>query len=87
MIIKTTKIFDKQYKKRLRKNEQERVNEALKIFMNDKFDTILNNHALHGKYKGKRSMNAGGDIRIIFEEKGGIIIILLAIGTHAQLYK
>ncbi len=77
------KDFDK-----LRKKEKERVTEAIKMFHKNSSDKRLNNHQLKGKYRGKRSINAGGDLRIIFQESGEYIeILLLRLGSHAKLYK
>lgn len=39
----------------------------LHIFANNPFDTLLNNHALTGRYKGCRSINITGDIRAIYQ--------------------
>lgn len=58
----------------------------IKVFINDKYDLVLNNHPLFGKLNGLRSINISGDYRVIFEERSEDII-LMAIGTHSQLYK
>lgn len=60
--------------------------EKLKIFKNNKFNPLLNNHSLSGKLKGLRSINVSGDYRAIFEEKSENIIFV-AIGNHSELYK
>jgi addiction module RelE/StbE family toxin len=59
----------------------------LKIFINDQYYPIFNNHPLIGKLKNYRSINITGDWRAIFEELDeGKIIYFVAIGTHSQLY-
>lgn len=60
--------------------------ERLELFNKDKYSPILNNHALSGKLKKLRSMNITGDYRAIFKEQTDGIL-LIAIGTHSQLYK
>lgn len=84
MNIRTTKQFDKHYKN-LRKNEQKRVDKSLILFLTDQYHPLLKNHSLHGKWADNYSINAGGDIRIIFMKQGKEIIILLTIGSHSQL--
>lgn len=82
-------FFSKKFEKIFKKCPQKIKNkfiERLKIFKENKYDPLLNNHALSGKLNGFRSINISGDWRVIFEEKSeGIIFI--AIGTHSQLYK
>lgn len=86
MKIVRTKKFVKNYSK-LRLNEQLRIEEAIIKFSQNPFDAVLFNHALKGKMAGRRSISAGGDLRIIFEEeKDYVVVIMLAVGSHAQLY-
>jgi addiction module RelE/StbE family toxin len=87
MKIIRTKKFVKNYSN-LRHNEQSRVEEAILKFVNDPYHPILRNHALKGKMEGKRAIHAGGDLRIIFQEKENrIIVLMLAVGSHNQVYK
>jgi addiction module RelE/StbE family toxin len=59
----------------------------LKIFIDNQYHPLLNNHPLQGKLKGCRSINITGDWRAIFEEiDEGQIVHFVAIGTHSQLY-
>ena len=52
---------------------------------------ILNNHALTGKFQGRRSINITGDwraifsIRVNFESESEYYFEL--VGTHSQLYR
>lgn len=77
--------FKKDYKK-LKKSEQERFDNRLRIFLESQFHPILKNHPLHGKYDGYRSINVGGDLRAIYEtpEKG--VAYFIALDTHNKLY-
>jgi addiction module RelE/StbE family toxin len=86
MKIRKHKDFQKDFRK-LRKGEKERVFRVLEIFCQNPNHEILNNHLLKGKHLGKRSINAGGDLRIIFQETDDYFeVLFLAIGSHAKLY-
>jgi addiction module RelE/StbE family toxin len=84
MTIDFHKDFIKVFKKlppKIKKKFQER----LFLFEKDSFNSILNNHALNGKYQGYRSINVSGDIRAIYRKNlGGVIFI--EIGFHSKLY-
>jgi len=54
----------------------------LDIFVEDQFSYQLNNHALGGDFKGWRSINLTGDVRVQYREINQSIV-LLDIGTHA----
>jgi addiction module RelE/StbE family toxin len=55
--------------------------------MQDPTHPTFHNHALLGKYDGFRSINVTSDYHIVFEEReNGDVVLLLMIGTHAQLY-
>ncbi len=80
------KKFLKKFKK-LKKGEQKRVYNTIKLFKNNIFDPQIHNHALKGDFLGYRSLNVGGDLRIIFSEENEYVTILfLEIGTHSFLY-
>lgn len=54
----------------------------------DKFNPLLNNHALSGKFNGYRSINITADWRAVFkEDKGGDSIYFIDLGSHSQLYE
>ena len=89
MIARSTKKFIKSYSKSSLKIRNS-FDERLKIFSNNKFDPILNNHPLSGKYENHRSININGDWRAIYidmQEKGIDICLFAEMGTHSQLYK
>jgi len=80
------KNFTKQYQK-LSFKQQAFINEAILLFYKNPFDAKLRNHALKGKYKGCNSIDAAFDLRIIFkQEKNYIVVVLLKVGSHNQLY-
>ena len=57
------------------------------FFVENPFHPILNNHRLLGKYKGFRSINVTGDLRIIFEELDDKKVVFHIIDTHSNLYR
>jgi len=86
MNIFYSKKFVKSFEK-LPVKLQKKVSEKIKLFVHNRFDDSLNNHALKGAFVGLRSISVTGDLRIIFrEEKGYTIVIMLNIGSHSQLY-
>jgi len=76
--------FIKKYKK-LTTKLRDKFDERLKILITNAFAPELNNHGLHGKYAGCRSINVTGDLRAVYEvlEKG---IRFLDIDNHSNLY-
>ncbi len=84
MNIFYSKKFDKMFKKCPQEIKNKFI-ERLELLNEDKYSPILNNHALSGKLKGLRSVNISGDYRVIIKEKTDGIL-LIAIGTHSQLY-
>ena len=84
MTIVYHKDFKKNYKK-LSPKLREKLEERLRLFSEDEFNPILNNHALNGKYLGYRSINVTGDIRAIFRRESEEVIFV-AIAGHSNLY-
>jgi addiction module RelE/StbE family toxin len=83
-------LFHRNFKKnyeRLPVPEKSKFDKRLTSFIEDPFDPILGNHALHGAYRGYRSINIGGDIRAVYKAIGKEEYLFAAIGTHAQLYR
>ena len=77
--------FKKGYRK-LKKNEQERFDSRLKIFLDNAFHPVLKNHPLHGRYNGCRSINIGGDLRAVYEIADNDTAYFLVLDTHSKLY-
>ena len=78
------KSFEKRYKK-LPQKIKEKVKERNLLFEKNPFDPLLNNHTLHGKLTGMRSIDITGDYRAVFIENSGIAIFIF-VGTHSELY-
>ena len=86
MKVRFHKNFEKQYR-RLRKNEKNKVQKRLEIFLDNPFDVILNNHALKGKYTDYRSINITGDLRAIYKYINDEECIFVVLDIHSNLYK
>lgn len=86
MDIRFTNSFSKAYQK-LSDRDKLRVDEAIRLFRSDPFFWKLSNHKLQGTMKGKRAISAGFDLRIIFEERDGyMIVLMLDVGKHEGVY-
>lgn len=88
MIVAFKKSFEKS-KKKLSLSVRKKLRARLFLFEEDPFHALLNNHALHGKYLGYRSINITGDLRAIFEELSDgtyEFVEFVEIGSHSQLY-
>ncbi len=85
MKIVFKKSFVKQYKKLSNKIKQ-KVQERNILFEKDRYNSIFNNHALHGKYKGYRSISVSGNLRIIYKAIDKDSVLFIEIGTHSDLY-
>lgn len=86
MKLEYSRAFVKQLKKAPGKI-QKAVRQRLEIFLFDKYNPILNNHALEGKYRNFRSINISGDWRAVYRETGVGTVYFETLGTHRQLYK
>lgn len=85
MIVRFHRDFEKRYKK-LKAGEKNKFKKRLKIFLQDEFNSILNNHPLKGKYKGYRSINITGDLRAVYKRINKKAVVFAVIDTHSNLY-
>ena len=85
MKVQLHKKFKKQYDKL--KALQSKTDERLVLFMKHSFDSMLNNHALKGKYQGCRSINITGDFRAVYKLIDQNTAYFLELDTHSNLYK
>lgn len=85
MIIVTVKNFDKAFAK-LPKRIKELFLDKIEIFKIDPYNNILKNHQLKGSFKNYGSINITGDYRLIYEQYDDVIVRLIDIGTHSQIY-
>jgi len=79
------KSFEKEYKK-LSNKIKLKVQEKNTLFVADQRNPILNNHALHGRHKGYRSISITGNIRVIYKLLDKNTVLFAEIGTHSELY-
>lgn len=85
MIIRPTSKFRKSYKK-LPSRVKEAALEKEKIFRQNPFDSRLDTHKLHGRYKDYWAFTVIGQYRIMLAFAGKDIIDFINIGTH-EIYK
>lgn len=85
MTIYFHKNFEKSYKK-LKGADRKKIKDRLGVFINDPFDSQLNNHPLKGKYEDYRSINISGDLRAIYKYINDDECVFAEIGTHSELY-
>lgn len=86
MNILRSKRFQKAYDK-LDETSKTKVCEALTLFIEDRTNPALRDHALKGKLKDYRSFSAAWDLRIIYQEKEKFLkITLINVGTHNPVY-
>lgn len=86
MLIKYQKKFEKKFDK-FPHNIQEKINLTIIKFQTNPFDPSLRNHLLQGKMLGRRAISVTNDIRIIFREFDYyVLVIMLDVGTHNQVY-
>lgn len=78
--------FRKRYRK-LRDEERRRFRKRRDLFLKNPFHPALNNHPLHGAYLGYRSINVGGDLRVIYEAVDRFTAQFILIDTHSNLYE
>ncbi|HVC36173.1 MAG TPA: type II toxin-antitoxin system RelE/ParE family toxin [Candidatus Dormibacteraeota bacterium] len=86
MKLRYHKSFQKQSLK-LKETQSKRLKEALKLFQTEPYHEHLYNHPLTGEWKGYRSISFGGDWRVHYKPIGKDVALLVAVGTHSQLYK
>jgi addiction module RelE/StbE family toxin len=80
------KQFERQYAV-LDGKLRDKFKARMKIFINDEFDPMLNNHPLRGRYEGYRSINITGDMRALYKMKKEKQFVFIYIGNHSKLYK
>ena len=86
MKIVLHKDFIKAYKK-LRPAQKRKFKERRNLFLIEPFHPLLRNHSLQGRHDGYRSINIGGDFRVIYKAFSDEICVFVAIDTHSNLYR
>jgi mRNA interferase YafQ len=80
------KNFQKQFL-RLPIKKQQATEQAVSAFISNPSEPKLRDHALKGKWTGHRSIRAGGDLRIHYQQIDQNTVLFIAVGSHSQLYK
>jgi addiction module RelE/StbE family toxin len=86
MKLELSREFEKQYKK-LTQKQSEKVAQTLQAFLRDKSIVSLRYHALRGEWQGHYSISAGGDLRIHIRYISETVVLIVAVGSHSQLYR
>jgi addiction module RelE/StbE family toxin len=86
--IKRDKTFEKHFKQSISSNDKliKQFKQRLELFIEGELGYPLHDHALTGKFNGKRAFSIAGDIRVIYIELDDLIIFL-DIGSHNQVYR
>lgn len=88
MEIRQTKTFTKKFNKRVPKNSQlyQKFNDRLKVFIQNRKDETLKDHALVGSKQGLRPFSINGDTRVIYYILSENIYVFVDIVSHNQVY-
>lgn len=85
MRIVKSRLFEKQYRK-LPAKLKKQFADRLAMFLENKNHPLLRVHSLSGNFNGLYSINVSSDIRVIFDSSYDGVLILVAIGSHSELY-
>lgn len=79
--------FKKNFKVRISRNPKliKKFEFRLELFLKDRHNPILRDHVLAGTKSGLRAFSITGDIRVVYKEIEGVIV-LYDIGSHYQFY-
>lgn len=80
--------FEKSLKKWISKHPEshEIIKQKLEQFTNNPYDPELKNHKLSGQLKDLRAISVAYDCRIVFSMVEECTALLVAIGTHDEVY-
>ncbi len=80
------KRFLKQFRK-LPRSVQNAFQSRRDLFLQNPADPLLRIHELHGNFIGYKSFNVNADIRVVYKDLDEDTLILVAIGSHSELYE
>lgn len=86
MRVNFHKRFNRSYRKCLIKTRV-KFKQRLKLFLNDQYHPLLENHALYGEWQNFRSINITGDYRALYHYLDDDTVEFFIIDTHGNLYK
>lgn len=88
ILLEHSHHFLKKYQK-LPLSLQLKVDERIRLFLEDRRHPLLKVHRLSGKLQHTSSLNVTGDIRVWFAERlqnEQLVITFTNVGTHSELY-
>lgn len=85
MRVSFHKNFDRSYRKCSSK-VQKQFKRRLKLFLENPYHPLLENHALHRKWQDFRSINVTGDYRALYYHLDNDVVEFFIIDTHSNLY-
>jgi len=85
MIVRISSKFEKSYKN-LPRRVKEKAGEKEKIFRINPFDSRLDTHKLHGKYKEYWAFTVVNQYRIMFDFVSSNKVDFINVGTH-EIYR
>ena len=86
LILKTTKRFEKDYKKSIRSGrDMSRLKRVMTWIANQKpLPLELRDHKLIGNYQGRRECHLAGDWLLIYKLEEGVVVFERT-GSHSEL--
>ena len=87
MTIRFARKFEKSLRK-LSADLRRKTVLAVERFFENPTDPPLRNHQLQGRLDGLRAFSVSSDIRVVFQEFDGyVVVLMLDVGTHDQVYR
>lgn len=86
IVVKSRSDFERQLAK-LPKASRMKVVDAIELLLEHPAEPSLRNHELTGEWSGYHSISADDDLRVHFKMVDDHTLLLVAVGTHRQLYK
>jgi mRNA interferase YafQ len=90
MLVFQSKGFEKSFKKVLASGKVtlQEIEKVITMFMDDeKLPSKYRDHALQGDWKGYRECHIKGDLLLIYKiEDNQLVLVLIDIGSHSQLF-
>jgi addiction module RelE/StbE family toxin len=80
------KSFTEQFAK-LSKAQKRLAKETIELFIENQTHESLRNHPLRGKWSQYRSITAEDDLRLHYRVVNEDTVLIVAVGSHGQLYK
>lgn len=85
MKVRFHRHFSRDYKKCPTK-VQTQFQKRLRLFLENPYHPLLENHVLHGEWQEFRSINVTGDYRALYYYIGDNMVEFFTIDTHSNLY-